>query len=67
MTALALIGAYLNAEGNLVGFYCWIVTNFFFCAQNILLENYPLAALFAAYGVITLRGIFAWRKKERTA
>ena len=45
-TIIALVGTFLNAQMNILGFVFWIVSNTGFLIINILNTNYAEAVLF---------------------
>ena len=60
ITAVALIGAYLNAKGDKRGFYFWIVSNSYLSCYNAYLGEYAQACLFLAYLYITAKVLVEW-------
>lgn len=64
LTIVSLIGAFLNARGNIWGFFIWIPANLGWITYDILTGDYPQAGLFAAYTGITIMGIYQWRKHK---
>lgn len=63
ITAISLTGAIFNAKGNIWGFYIWIPANIGWVVYDFAIEQPAQASLFIAYTIITLFGIYAWRKK----
>lgn len=65
ITALSIIGAVLNAQKKLSGFYVWLVSNAGWVAYDLYIKNYPQAALFMVYFGISIYGIIIWLKENR--
>ena len=63
ITVLSLVGAIFNAKGNIWGFYIWVPANIAWVIYDFTIGQPAQASLFIAYTVITLFGIYAWRKK----
>ncbi len=64
MSAVALAGTLMNAERNKWGFAFWLVSNLYFSIRFFTIGEYAQSALFFAYFVLAIRGVFAWVKKE---
>lgn len=64
MTAVALVGAYLNSQADKRGFYFWLVSNTGFCLYNASIGEWAMSVLFACYLAITINGIRTWNKKD---
>lgn len=62
----ALIGAWLNSQMDIRGFYCWLLSNIFFTSWNIYHGDYGQATLFAVYTVISANGIYKWKTAPAT-
>lgn len=60
---IALTGVYLNARGKWHGFLFWLVSNAWWCWHNFLIDEYAQASLFASFWLLSLYGIYNWRKK----
>jgi len=56
-TITALMGAYLNSNGNYLGFYLWLVSNSIFSYHNFCIAEYSQCALFSVYFLISINGI----------
>lgn len=63
-TALSIIGAILNAQKKISGFYVWLVANAIWVGYDLYLKNYPQAVLFAVYFGISSYGVWVWLKKK---
>lgn len=61
MTAVALVGAYLNSQADKRGFYLWLVSNSGFAIYNACIGEVAMSVLFAVYLGITLNGIRKWK------
>lgn len=57
-TMIALLGAYRNSKGNVIGFYLWLVSNSIFAYHNFNIGEYAQCALFLAYFLISCNGIY---------
>jgi nicotinamide riboside transporter PnuC len=64
ITALSVGGAIYNARGKVFGFYIWIVANIAWIAFDIYIKSYSQAALFAVYTIISVYGIYTWKKNK---
>jgi len=64
-TIAALYGAYLNSIGKYQGFGIWIATNIIFIINNLLIQQYEQAFLFACYLVLAANGLrYSLKKKN---
>ena len=59
---IAIVGAVLNARQSIKGFYLWLVSNTGFIVINFLIGMPAQATLFIVYNIITVYGIYQWRK-----
>lgn len=66
MSGIALCGTILNAERNIYGFAFWLVSNIYMTIRFAYIGEYAQAALFFVYTLLAIRGIIAWRKKEKS-
>lgn len=64
MLFVTLLGAYLNSQKNIKGFYLWVISNTYFFAYNLVITEYSQAILFIVYLVITLNGLRVWAAKK---
>ncbi len=64
LTLTSIVGAIWNARGNIWGFYIWVPANLGWIAYDIVIEQYSQAVLFFVYTVITIYGIYQWRKHK---
>lgn len=62
VVAIALTGAFLNTRSKWQGFLLWLVSNAWWCGYNIVAGEYPQAFLFGVFWILSLYGIFEWRK-----
>ena len=60
-TALAIIGAIMNAFLIKEGFYLWIVSNGIFMVFSLKNKHYGMSLMFFVYLIITIIGIFYWK------
>ena len=63
-TTIALIGTFLNAQMNVLGFFAWIVSNIGFMILNIIDHRYSQAALFFVNTLFSW-GIYTWKQKQK--
>ena len=63
LTTISLTGAIFNAKGNIWGFFIWVPVNIAWAVYDFIVGQPALASLFIAYTIITLFGIYTWRKK----
>jgi len=61
LTIIALIGAWLNSQGEKRGFYYWCLSNVGFSVYNAWIGEYAMCALFFAYLLITVNGMRKWK------
>ena len=64
MSIIALIGTFMNAERNKVGFAFWLVSNLYMTVRFFVIAEYAQAILFFIYFVLAIKGLFVWTKKE---
>ena len=66
-SALGLAGAILNAEGNIKGFYFWLISNPIIIIQSIIAGSitYSIAFLFTCYTILAIRGMMKWKKDKK--
>ncbi len=64
MSAIAFAGTIMNAERNKWGFAFWLVSNLYMSIRFFTIGEYAQSALFFAYFVLAIRGVFAWTQKE---
>jgi hypothetical protein len=57
ITALAIVGGYLNSIGNRIGFAIWCVTNTGFTINNLMIGQYEQAFLFFVYLGLAINGV----------
>jgi nicotinamide riboside transporter PnuC len=60
-TIIAIIGTYINAKGNRLCFYLWVVSNVGFIIINVATKAYPQAALFTFNLAMCVVGLRCWR------
>ena len=65
IVTIALIGTILNARQKWQGFLFWFVSNGWLCVYNATISEYAQSSLFGAYLLLTVYGIYCWKKKER--
>lgn len=64
ITVISIIGAVLNAQKKISGFYFWIVANTAWVAIDVYSGVYAQAALFLFYFAVCVYGLYSWRKAE---
>ncbi len=64
ITVCSLTGAIFNARGNIWGFYIWIPANIAWVVYDFIVGQPAQATLFIAYTVISLVGVYTWRKNK---
>lgn len=62
---LALVGTILNSNRNKYGFILWFFTNLFWVIVDYNSGLYAQAALFFAYTILAVKGMWTWSKKEK--
>lgn len=67
LTALSLLGVWLNIKKDKRCFYIWIIANFGWITVNIKAHLYAQAALFGIYTVLSIYGIYEWSKPNKLA
>jgi nicotinamide riboside transporter PnuC len=65
ITILSLVGAIYNARGKIFSFYIWIIANLCWVAYDIYAKQYSQAVLFMVYTIISVYGIYNWRKQRK--
>lgn len=65
MSAVALFGTILNAERNIYGFLFWLISNLYMTIRFAYIGEYAQSVLFFIYFLLAIRGIAAWKKKDR--
>lgn len=63
VSGLALLGTILNAEKLRVGFWLWIITDFFWMIYDFKIGAYAQGTLFLIYIFLAVRGLIVWKKK----
>lgn len=66
LTALSLVGVWLNIKKDVRCFYLWAITNSGWVLIDWQAGLYAQSALFAVYFVLALWGIIEWRRQETT-
>jgi nicotinamide riboside transporter PnuC len=65
ISGLALTGTILNSNRNKYGFILWFGTNLFWTIVDFKAGLYAQSALFFAYTILAVKGIYTWTKKEQ--
>lgn len=65
LTILSVIGAIRNAQGKIDGFIIWLVSNSGWVVYDIVTNQPAQIALFSVYTIITIYGLYKWRKIKR--
>ena len=63
-TMIAIVGTYVNAKGNRLCFYLWVISNIGFIVINLLSGSYSQAALFAFNLAMCGVGLKCWTKSK---
>ena len=63
-TILSICGAVLNAQHRIFGFYIWIVANTTWIIYGYMTGQIYLCITFLVYNIISVYGIYKWRKDE---
>lgn len=66
LTAMSLVGVWLNIKKNVVCFYIWIVANVGWIYVDIKAGLMGQAVLFLIYSVLSVYGIYEWSKPEKS-
>lgn len=64
MSIIALIGTFMNAERNKIGFIFWLVSDLYMAVRFFIIAEYAQAILFLIYFILAIKGLFVWTKKE---
>lgn len=62
-TLFGIVGGFLNAKGNRVCFYLWIVSNTLFIVLSVVGSQWPQAGLFSYYLATCFVGLRNWKKE----
>ena len=62
LTALSILGSYLNAKKLSICFVVWSFCNIGWGIIDIISGNYPRAVLDAVQLAISIYGLYKWRK-----
>ncbi|HPD15841.1 MAG TPA: nicotinamide mononucleotide transporter [Planctomycetota bacterium] len=65
VTVGSLVGAWLNARQRRAGFAVWMCTNTAWAVKAASAADWPQAAQWIAYTLISLHGWIVWGRKER--
>lgn len=60
---VSFVGAIFNARGNIWGFYIWIPANIAWVIYDFCIGEPAQAVLFIAYTIITIYGIYQWKRR----
>lgn len=60
--ALSLIGANYNIKKKVNGFYIWIIANFLWIVNAVIINQYAQIVVFFTYIILCIRGIYFWKK-----
>jgi len=58
---IAFTGAVLNVQKKWQGFWCWLISNAWWCWHNIKIEEYEQAITFAIFWLLSAYGLAQWR------
>lgn len=67
VTGLSILGTVLNIKKKKICFVIWLFTNLAWFIYDLMTNNYPQAALFGVYTLLSIWGIYEWRKTKRGA
>ena len=59
---LGIIGAILVSFKRIEGFYLWLIANPMWMYIGLRNDDYGLVVMFGVYTVITINGIWQWKK-----
>lgn len=65
LTALSLVGVWLNIKKDVRCFYLWTFTNGSWAAVDWYAGLYAQSALFSIYFVLAIWGIYAWKTNRK--
>jgi nicotinamide riboside transporter PnuC len=60
---VSVVGAWLVARVNIVGYYFWLVSNLGWVVVNVYYEIYGQAAMSFVFLLLTAYGILQWKRK----
>jgi nicotinamide riboside transporter PnuC len=61
---ISVIGAIVNANKRIEGFYIWLTGNALWITHGLYTKDYGEILMFSIYTLISLWGIYTWRKKQ---
>ena len=64
ITLISILGAILNAQKKIVGFWVWMLANTLWIVVDLQAGLPAQAALFAVYNGICIYGLLQWRKDK---
>ena len=62
-TILSIIGAVLNAQLNIYGFYFFSIANLFWMSFSVKHKHYGLLVMNIVFLALNIYGIFIWAQK----
>lgn len=65
ITIIAITGVVLNARCKWYGFLFWLISNAWWCWHNYVIGEHAQSVLFGAFWLLSLYGIYRWRKSQR--
>lgn len=63
LTVLSVLGAILNCEGSIYGFYVWTIGNIMWIIYGFMTNQWPIVVVFTVYLITCIRGIYVWKQK----
>ena len=64
VSAIALLGVWLNIKKDSCCFVLWTFTNGFWCVYDYSIGATAQSALFFVYFVLAVYGLYKWRKES---
>lgn len=64
LTALSIVGVWLNIKKNIWGFYLWLIGDIGWIYVDFKAGLTGQAVLFIVYSALCIYGIYEWRDKE---
>lgn len=63
IVVIALAGVVLNVRRRWECFLFWLVSNAWWCGHNLIIGEYHQAVLFGVFGILSVYGIYNWKRK----
>lgn len=65
IAVIALFGVILNIRKRWEGFAVWLISNGYWCWHNVTIGEYAQGATFAIFWLLSVYGLYEWRKAHR--